>query len=160
MWCQLTLGPRCIRLCSKPCKRFGVSMSSSPIARRSCFWADFTSSLWCFGCGSLYMLFLKSSHWGCYLRFYNFKVAVKGNIRTAVTWVNSLLELSKAGDRDLQGTLNSWNTQAPKPDKVQGQKYLTVKNLLDLPPECRNVMFAYINKNGWDSSLFYISVPT
>ncbi|CAL1166300.1 unnamed protein product, partial [Cladocopium goreaui] len=87
--------------------------------------------------------------------FYNFKVAVKGNIRTApsaVTWVNSLLELSKAGDRDLQGTLNSWNTQAPKPDKVQGQKYLTVKNLLDLPPECRNVMFAYINKNGWDSS--------
>ncbi|CAL1166946.1 unnamed protein product [Cladocopium goreaui] len=40
------------------------------------------------------------------------------------------------------------NRKAPKPDKVQGQKYLTVKNLLDLPPECRNVMFAYINKNG------------
>ena len=95
------------------------------------------------------------------MRFYNFKVAVKGNIRTApsaVTWVNSLLELSRAGDRDLQGTLNAWNAQAAKPDRVQGHKYLTVKNLLDLPPECRNGMFAYINKHGWASFLFSISI--
>ena len=89
-------------------------------------------------------------------RFYNLRVAVKGQIRTAptaVTWVNSLLELAKSGDKDLQGTLNSWNAQAPKSDKVSGQKYLTVKNLLELPAECRNTMFAYINKHGWSRSL-------
>ena len=60
-------------------------------------------------------------------RFYNLRVAVKGQIRTAptaVTWVNSLLELAKSGNKDLQGTLNSWNAQAPKSDKVSGQKYL------------------------------------
>ncbi|CAK9085627.1 unnamed protein product [Durusdinium trenchii] len=87
--------------------------------------------------------------------FYNLRVAVKGSVRTAptaVTWVNSLLELAKTGDKDLQATLNAWNAQAPKSDKVTGQKFLTVKNLLDLPSECRQAMFAYINKYGFDSS--------
>lgn len=90
------------------------------------------------------------------LRFYNLRVAVKGSVRTAptaVTWVNSLLELAKTGDKDLQATLNAWNAQAPKSDKVTGQKFLTVKNLLDLPSECRQAMFAYINKYGFDSFL-------
>ena len=73
-------------------------------------------------------------------RFYNLQVAVKGQVRTAptaVTWVNSLLELAKTGDKDLQGTL----------------KFLTVKNLLDLPAECRNAIFACINKLGWSGFL-------
>ena len=86
------------------------------------------------------------------LRFYNLRVLVKGQIRTAptaVTWVNSLLELAKTGDNDVQGILNTWNAQAPKSDKVTGQKFSTVKNLLDLPTECRNTIFGYINKHGW-----------
>ena len=93
----------------------------------------------------------------CTPRFYNLRVAVKGQIRTAptaVTWVNSLLELAKTGDKDLQGTLNAWNAQAPKSDRVLGAKFLTVKNLLDLPTECRNAIFAYINKWGWSCFLY------
>ena len=89
-------------------------------------------------------------------RFYNLQVAVKGQVRTAptaVTWVNSLLELAKTGDKDLQGTLNAWNAQAPKSDRVLGAKFLTVKNLLDLPAECRNAIFACINKLGWSGFL-------
>ena len=92
-------------------------------------------------------------------RFYNLRVAVKGQVRTAptaVTWVNSLLELAKTGDKDLQGTLNAWNVQAPKSDRVLGAKFQTVKNLLDLPAECRNAIFAYINKWGWTCFLFCI----
>ena len=94
------------------------------------------------------------------LRFYNLRVASKGQVRTAptaVTWVNSLLELAKVGDKDLQGTLNSWNAQAPKADKVTGQKFATVKNLLDVPGEVRSEIFNYINQHGWDSFLHKLS---
>ncbi|CAK9086206.1 unnamed protein product, partial [Durusdinium trenchii] len=80
--------------------------------------------------------------------FYNLRVGTKGQIRTApsaVTWVNSLMELAKTGDKDSQATIAAWNGQAAKADRVVGNQFMTVKNLLDMNAECRSMLFAYIN---------------
>lgn len=92
-------------------------------------------------------------------RFYNLRVGTKGQIRTApsaVTWVNSLMELAKTGDKDSQATIAAWNGQAAKADRVVGNQFMTVKNLLDMNAECRSMLFAYISERGMSSCLAHI----
>ena len=89
----------------------------------------------------------------CDLRFYNLKVASRGQTRkapSAATWAMSLLELAKKGARDPQVIINSWNVISAKTDRVTGGKYMSVKMLLDLPVDVRDFLMSQISLYGFD----------
>lgn len=84
-------------------------------------------------------------------RFYNFKIASRGSIReppSPITWVYALTSLSG----DSTSVINLWNSTSTRADKLQGGKYGTVKNLLDMPVEMRTVVLKAANDMGWAGS--------
>ncbi|CAE7498978.1 unnamed protein product [Symbiodinium sp. CCMP2592] len=83
--------------------------------------------------------------------FYNFKIASRGSIReppSPITWVYALTSLSG----DSSSVINLWNSTSTRADKLQGGKYYTVKNLLDMPVEMRTVVLKAANDMGWAGS--------
>lgn len=61
------------------------------------------------------------------------------------------MELARTGVSDSQAIITAWNSTAAKGDRVVGEKFMTVKNLLDMNPECRSALFAYISERGMNS---------
>ncbi|CAE7275539.1 unnamed protein product [Symbiodinium sp. CCMP2592] len=90
-------------------------------------------------------------------RFYGFKISSRGSLReapTAVTWVHALLNLQKTGRYDCQNVLTAWNSRSVKADQVTGGKYMSVKNLLDLPDKARGVVMDTASRLGFKSCPF------
>ncbi|OLP74068.1 hypothetical protein AK812_SmicGene46500 [Symbiodinium microadriaticum] len=91
------------------------------------------------------------------LRFYGFKISSRGSLReapTAVTWVHALLNLQKTGRYDCQNVLTAWNTRSTRSDQVTGGKYMSVKNLLELPDKARGLVLDAVSRLGWRASPF------
>ena len=90
------------------------------------------------------------------LRFYNLKTGSRGSIREApnpITWLSGLLSLQTSGGWDSGGVIKAWNDQAPKPDRLVGQRFMTVKNILALDGPVREPIIHIVNKLGWQGSL-------
>jgi hypothetical protein len=86
------------------------------------------------------------------LRFYNMKKSTRGAIRrspNAVSWVYALSGMVG----DAASVLKAWNDQAPKCDKIIGQKSQAVKNLLDADLDVRDAVLGCVSEFSWDSGL-------
>ena len=90
------------------------------------------------------------------LRFYNLKMGSRGSIREApnpITWLSGLLSLQTSGGWDSGDVIKAWNDQVPKPDRLAGQRFMTVKNILAMDGPVRDPIIHIVNKLGWQGSL-------
>ena len=86
------------------------------------------------------------------IRFYNLKSLSRGSIReppNPITWLHGLISLQTTGGWDSGNVIKAWNEQAAKPERLVGQRFMTVKNVLALDGPVRDHITQTVNKNGW-----------
>ncbi|CAE6968511.1 unnamed protein product [Symbiodinium sp. CCMP2456] len=66
------------------------------------------------------------------------KVLARGSIREApnpITWLNGLISLQASGGWDTSDVIRAWNDGAAARDRLTGQRFMTVRNILELEGE-------------------------
>lgn len=89
--------------------------------------------------------------------FHNFKLAGRGSIRkppNLVDWVHSLRQLEKrAGDRDTQSIIKTWNGQCTQALQIVGRKAQALKNLWEnFPEKALDILTDMVSTFGWEES--------
>ena len=88
--------------------------------------------------------------------FQNANQAYKGSIRQAhdiVSWLQKLAKLSAATGCTADDIITKWNVQAPNGAKLVGQKYVSLKHLLqDITDDARLLLIDHASKHGANSA--------
>ncbi|CAE7210700.1 unnamed protein product [Symbiodinium necroappetens] len=79
------------------------------------------------------------------------KVLSRGSIREApnpITWLNGLISLQSSGGWDTSDVIRAWNDGAAARDRLTGQRFMTVRNVLEMEGSVRENIVSMVNKLG------------
>ena len=70
-----------------------------------------------------------------------------------IAWCHALQRLEQKGRYSAAEVLKQWNSRSVRADQVTGGKYMTVKNLLELPDQARAHVLDAVSVLGWSGGI-------